>query len=264
MMMKDRYDVVVIGGGTAGVVAAIQAGRTGASTLLVEKNGMVGGTMTAGGINYPGTFFAWGRQIIAGIGWELFCRTLQAMGAPVPDGKTQHGHGIIQTRINTPTFMALAEEALAEAGVDVLLHTMLGTAEETDDGVTMQLCTKTGLVPVTARVMIDCTGDANATAIAHLPTQRDDWMQPATLDVHADGYDPDSLDYEAIQAAFDAAVERGDVQRSDVGWRHGSAEFFLRERGHNRIHICGVDATDSEGRSQAERQGRALAMRLTR
>ena len=60
--MKQQYDVVVVGGGTAGVVAAIQAGRAGACTLLVEKNGMLGGTMTVGGVNYPAHFFAWGRR----------------------------------------------------------------------------------------------------------------------------------------------------------------------------------------------------------
>jgi heterodisulfide reductase subunit A-like polyferredoxin len=45
---SQPYDVIVLGGGTAGVVAAIQAGRAGAKTLLVEKTGMLGGTMTVG------------------------------------------------------------------------------------------------------------------------------------------------------------------------------------------------------------------------
>jgi hypothetical protein len=186
------------------------------------------------------------------------------MGADIPDGTTDQRQGIIHTRIDALAYMAVAEQALADAGVEVLLHTMLATAEEKEDRVSLQLCTKTGLAPVEAGVLIDCTGDANAAAIAGLQTVRDDWMQPATLDVHAEGYNADALDYDTIQAAFDAAVERGEVQRSDVGWRHGSAEFFLREYGHNRIHICGVDATDSQGRSQAEQQGRAIAMRLRR
>ena len=66
-----HYDVIVVGGGTAGVIAATQAGRAGAQTLLVEKNGMLGGTVTVGGINAPAHFFAWGEQIIGGIAWEL-------------------------------------------------------------------------------------------------------------------------------------------------------------------------------------------------
>ncbi|MBR4666304.1 MAG: FAD-dependent oxidoreductase, partial [Lentisphaeria bacterium] len=69
--MDGSFDIIVVGGGTAGVVAAIQCGRAGMRTLLVEKNGLPGGTMTAAGISFPGLFFAWRRQIIAGIGWEL-------------------------------------------------------------------------------------------------------------------------------------------------------------------------------------------------
>lgn len=56
--MKSSYDVIVVGGGTAGVVASIQAGRAGAATLLVEKFGILGGTITTGGINAPAHFFA--------------------------------------------------------------------------------------------------------------------------------------------------------------------------------------------------------------
>jgi len=52
MTSAQTYDVIVIGGGTAGTVAAIQAGRAGARTLLVEKNGMLGGTMTVAGVNF--------------------------------------------------------------------------------------------------------------------------------------------------------------------------------------------------------------------
>ena len=82
--MQPEYDVIVLGGGTAGVIAAAQAGRAGASTLLVEKTGMLGGTVTVGGINAPAHFFAWGQQAIGGIGWELVRRTLEETGRPVP------------------------------------------------------------------------------------------------------------------------------------------------------------------------------------
>jgi len=55
-------------GGTAGHVAAIQAGRAGAKTLIVERNSQLGGTTTTGGVAFPGLFDAWGKQVIAGIG----------------------------------------------------------------------------------------------------------------------------------------------------------------------------------------------------
>ena len=83
--MDQHYDVIVIGGGTAGVVAATQAGRAGAKVLLVEKTGMLGGTTTTGGVNFPGLFHAWGRQVIAGIGWELVARCVTETGGTLPD-----------------------------------------------------------------------------------------------------------------------------------------------------------------------------------
>jgi pyruvate/2-oxoglutarate dehydrogenase complex dihydrolipoamide dehydrogenase (E3) component len=54
--MDSKYDVVVIGGGTAGVIAGIQPGLAGAKTLLIEKNGILGGTMVIGGIPDPASF----------------------------------------------------------------------------------------------------------------------------------------------------------------------------------------------------------------
>jgi heterodisulfide reductase subunit A-like polyferredoxin len=64
-----KTDILVIGGGTAGVIAAIQAGRAGIKTILVENGSQLGGTTTTGGVAYPGIFFAWGKQVISGIGW---------------------------------------------------------------------------------------------------------------------------------------------------------------------------------------------------
>jgi flavin-dependent dehydrogenase len=69
--MDKEFDIVVVGAGTAGVVAALQTARSGLRTLLIEKNSQPGGTMTSGGISFPGLFYAWKKQIISGIGWEL-------------------------------------------------------------------------------------------------------------------------------------------------------------------------------------------------
>jgi flavin-dependent dehydrogenase len=57
-------DVLVVGAGTAGTIAAIQAGRAGAKTLLVEHGSQLGGTTTTSGVSFPGIFHAWGKQII--------------------------------------------------------------------------------------------------------------------------------------------------------------------------------------------------------
>jgi heterodisulfide reductase subunit A-like polyferredoxin len=55
-------DVLVIGGGSAGAIAAIQAGRLGAKTMLVEAGSQLGGTTTTAGVDFPGVFHAWGNR----------------------------------------------------------------------------------------------------------------------------------------------------------------------------------------------------------
>ena len=71
LSVSTETDVLVVGGGTAGTIAAIQAGRAGAKTLLLERGSQLGGTTSTGGVAFPGLFHAWGKQISAGIGWEL-------------------------------------------------------------------------------------------------------------------------------------------------------------------------------------------------
>ena len=83
--VTDDVDVLVVGGGTAGHVAAIQAGRAGASVLLVERGTQLGGAMTTGGVAYPGLFDAWGKQVIAGIGWEVVKESVEMDGGTFPD-----------------------------------------------------------------------------------------------------------------------------------------------------------------------------------
>ena len=90
--MNTSWDVIVFGGGTAGIVAGIQSARAGARTLVVEKNGMLGGTMTVGGIPCPGSFCAYGVQVVAGIPWELCLRALDEEGKTPPDPASKRDH----------------------------------------------------------------------------------------------------------------------------------------------------------------------------
>ena len=58
---EQIWDVLVVGGGATGVFAAIAAAKNDAKTLLIEKNGVLGGTITTAGVNFPGLFHAWGE-----------------------------------------------------------------------------------------------------------------------------------------------------------------------------------------------------------
>ena len=258
--MKHECDVMVVGAGTAGLVAAIQAGREGAATLLVEKNGMPGGTMTIGGINAPAHFFAWGRQVVRGIGWELCRRTFEETGQPVPKPE----EGTRHLRIDAPVFAALAEEALLDAGVEMLYHAMPASARFEAGAWIVQVCTKTGLQEVRARVLVDATGDANVVALAGFELIRPDLVQPATLSFRCSGYDPDALDYDALKVAADAAVAAGELLVTDVAWGEEGPRGLLRKRGHNANHVRAPQAHTSEGRTQAEVEGRKAMLRANR
>lgn len=83
--MHNDVDVLVIGGGTAGTIAALQAAKAGARTMIIEMAGQLGGTTTTAGVNYPGLFHAWEKQVIGGLGWELVSKAVELDSGEMPD-----------------------------------------------------------------------------------------------------------------------------------------------------------------------------------
>lgn len=263
--MNSAYDVMVIGGGTAGVIAAIQAGRAGARTLLVEKNGMLGGTVTVAGINAPAHFFAWGRQVIGGIGWELMRRTLEVTGRPVPTpefsiGKSTPPHLTMDKMV----FAALCDETVLGSGAELLLHAMPAALSWAGERWHVGLCTKTGVRQATAKVVVDATGDANAVALAGFEVVRPAVVQPATLQMHCSGYDAATLDYAALKAAAERAIAAGELKTTDIAWHNDGPEAFLRRHGNNANHLRAPRAETSEGRTAAEVEARQAVLRMYR
>ncbi len=263
--MKKHYDVIVIGGGSAGITTAIQSAKAGSKTLLVEKNGLLGGTTTAGGVTYPGLFHAWGKQVIAGIGWELVRRAVALEGKALPDfSDFRRGHWLLQVRVNGALFAALADEASLAAGVELLFHTMLASVSRRDDSWELELCTKEGLQPVSTTVLADCTGDANAAKLAGLPVQQNTELQPGTLMFRLGGYDPEQLDFPLLEEAARQAVKENHLEPADISSSRHSIEAFLRNYGENAMHITNIDGSTSAGRSSAEIRGRQALLRVYR
>ena len=239
--MDESFDIIVVGGGTAGVVAAIQSSRAGMRTLLVEKNGLPGGTMTAAGIAFPGLFFAWGHQIIAGIGWELVSEAAAESGLPLPDFSSPDASirfWRYQVQLNPVVYSALCDEKLLGSGVDVLYHTMVAEVKPEDDTVELRLCTLEGLRAVRARRVIDCTGDASVCALAGYEVIHPSECQPATMSCKLAGYDFNQLDQAGLCAAIDRAVAAGELRYTDLGWnKNGASLQFLSKYGDNANHI---------------------------
>lgn len=257
------FDVVVIGGGPAGVCAAIAAARAGSSVLLVEKNGALGGTTTVAGVDLPGLFHAWGRQVIAGIGWELVSTVVEVSGDRLPDfSQFQRPHNHLQVPVHRALYAAVIDAACETARVQVSLHTMLAGLVERDDSWEVALCGKLGIFHVTGRRVVDCSGDGNAVAMAGYPLRRSQARQPGTLMLRFGGYDPKRLNYREINDRIETAYAAGELHPSDFPEGSNPSESFLRRRGQGCLDIVGVDGSTSAGRTSAELRARQKMLRL--
>ena len=181
-----EFDVAVVGGGPAGVIAAIAAARNGARTCLVERYGFVGGAATAALVNPISTFKKDGKQVIGGIPWELVTRLAAIGGA---DDSYENGN----VPVDAERVKLISQRMLLEAGVTLFLHTVLvDVVGERHAPSHLILQNKGGLCAVGARYMIDCTGDADLAALCGVPMQElpsPEGMQPASLGFRVGGVD---------------------------------------------------------------------------
>ena len=169
------YDVVVAGGGTGGVVAAIAAARTGARTALVESKGYVGGIVTEGGTALHSYFNLWKAfpgvprtQLVRGIPQEIIDRLLAAGGTA---GHVEVDEGwdydSVCTSIDTEIYKCVVHSMLLEAGVEVMVNTMLVGA--VTDGGTIRgalVESRSGRELLEAASFIDATGYGDLAAHA--------------------------------------------------------------------------------------------------
>lgn len=179
--ISGDVDVLVVGGGTAGSIAAIQAGRAGAKVLLVERGAQLGGAMTTGGVAFPGLFDAWGKQIIAGIGWELVKESVELDQGTLPDfAKVPQRHWQNQVFTNQFLYAILAEEKCEQAGVQIAYYEFPQTITKTDGGWQVD-CVGFGTKRrVNCKQIIDCTGGAEVVGMLGLPRLREEERQPGS------------------------------------------------------------------------------------
>lgn len=170
-----KFDVVVAGAGTAGVVAAIAAARQGARTVVIEGKGYPGGTVVEGGTALHSFYNLWKafpgvpkRQVVKGIPQEIIDRLLAVGGCSGHAEMLQgYDYDSVCTAIDTELYKLVAFEMLAEAGVFVCLHTMLvGAIREASRlrGVIVE--SRSGREAFYAKAFVDCTGYGDLAAHA--------------------------------------------------------------------------------------------------
>ncbi|MCL5735489.1 MAG: FAD-dependent oxidoreductase [Actinobacteria bacterium] len=219
MDIYAEYDVVVAGGGTAGVAAAIAAARAGAKTVLVERLGALGGQMNVSGP--PGFAYAWlfnerGEQIIKGIIEETHARLL-ADGHALPHIRPEFRGPYTFSYVDPDWWGLLMFEMMAESGVELLLHSLVVDAIKEGDTVTGVVVENTsGRQAVMGKVVIDCTGEGDLSVRAGAPFEivPKDQIQPHTLSFTMDGVDwsqvvsyitsdPENFDWEDLAGYAD-------------------------------------------------------------
>lgn len=169
--IEDETEVLVAGGGPAGVCAAIASARNGAETLLVEQYGFLFGMATAALVPHlNGVANPRGELVVKGIVDELV-RRLEKRGGGM--GYLEYPYWGIDVPYDHEILKTVALEMLQEEGVELLFHTFASDAlvqGERVKGIVIQ--NKSGRRIVLAGRVIDCTGDADIAARAGVPFEK--------------------------------------------------------------------------------------------
>ncbi|HET9416730.1 MAG TPA: FAD-dependent oxidoreductase [Candidatus Limnocylindria bacterium] len=259
--MSDRYDVLVVGSGSAGSSAAITAARSGARTLLVDRLAFMGGTSTA----VLDTFYAFytpgdaPRRVVGGLGWEVVQRLTSARVAFERPNTYGAGTGVTYDQ---ETLKVLWEELASDAGVELLLHTW-ATGVRVEDGRIgpVRLWNKGGERWVEADVVIDASGDADLVALAGLPHDNaaqqgrvqslSTLFKVANVDVARAASVPKADLWELMRQA--AASGEYALPRIEGSWHRTPFDGVVLV---HMTRIPNVDATDPEQLTRAEVTGR--------
>ncbi|HEX7387801.1 MAG TPA: FAD-dependent oxidoreductase [Castellaniella sp.] len=271
-----HVDVLVLGGGPAGLAAAATAARHGARTLLVERYGFLGGMGTAAGVTnfcgLHGNLYGTIRQVVQGIGAELLDRIAELGGLNLP-------HLLFSDRIaaqayDTAAYKVAADELLASSGAQVLLHAWVADVIMRDpkhiEAVLVE--TKSGRAALTAQCFIDCTGDADVAAHAGAPFEKG-------LDGHSMLYPSTMMRIGGVNASQAGAAWRDVATRMQAAEARG--EHFARQRpilrpqknsSEWRANVTQlarpdggpVDGTDAWQLSAAESEGRQQSAQFLR
>ncbi|HET7850994.1 MAG TPA: FAD-dependent oxidoreductase [Pseudolabrys sp.] len=265
------YEVVVLGGGPAGIAAAAASAGLGRKTLLVERYGFLGGMGTAAGVtnfcglhaNVHGDI----RQVVHGVADNLLARIDRLGGLNEPHlvlGKTY------AQAYDTAAYKCAADDLLLSCGVDVRFHALAAGVLMENEGTINALLveSKSGRSAILGRVFIDCSGDGDLAAFAGAAFEQGDehgnTLYP-TMMFRVNGVDPSAAGevWKSVPALMEAAERRGmrfprkgaivRPQKHSVEWRVNVTQV---KTANGRA----IDGTDALELSFGEIEGRRQAL----
>jgi len=266
--LYGEYEVAVLGGGPAGIAAAVAASRAGRRTLLIERYGFLGGMGTAAGVtNFCGlhaNVHGEMHRVVQGVASELLDRIDRLGGLNAPHlilGK------ILAQAYDTPAYKIAADDLLAAHKVDILFHALgAGVVMHEKSRINaLMVETKAGRQAVRADIFIDCSGDGDLAASAGARFEVGDnngsMLYPSMM-FRLNGIDPDKAGeaWRTIPALMEAAgthhfPRKAAIvrpQRSQIEWRVNFTQL-AREDGTaiNGLEPDDLTRGEIEGRRQA-------------
>lgn len=269
MTSKLRTGVLVLGGGAAGICAAIATARHGMDVILVESQGCLGGSRTATGVDTFYGFYTPGdnqRRIVGGIAWEIVGK-LRERGACFERANT-YGAGTGIT-YDVEQLKNIYETAVLDSGVKILFHTYAAKVNADGGRITgIVVANKAGLTEIEADYYIDTTGDGDIAASAGAPFEKG---KPEELQSLTNIFFMGNVDIaqakalphkELVRLMKEAnASGRYKLPREDGSWHITPHPGVIQT---NMVRVAGVDATDPFALSLAEIEGRRQTMEYVR
>ncbi|MGW1742992.1 FAD-dependent oxidoreductase [Nocardia sp. NPDC001965] len=256
---STHYDVIVAGGGSAGIAAAVGAARAGARTLLIERGPCLGGAATLRNVvTYCGLYTRDDmQQVVFGIADEVVAglRARGAVGEP-------RRFNAVTVVFDPENVKVVLDELCREAGVDIRLHSLLVGAHTEGDSITaVDIADHEGVHRFTAAAFVDATGDADLAhrAGAEVRYGTDGWVQNGSLGVRFGGIAPEAevtvhTVGEAVRAAkaagaADLLAESGLVARMPVS---GDIIMYLVDEGYDARSAADTSRAEISARRQAQ------------
>jgi hypothetical protein len=285
MPKQSLYDVIIAGGGIAGVAAAIAAAKSGAKTILIERYGFLGGLATAGLVNPFMTHrTSTGQPLIAGFFDDLRTR-LSDIG------------GIMGSTFDSEAMKLVMQEMVLESGAELLLHSWISGVIMYGNAISgLRVVNKSGEAEYHAHRIVDATGDGDVAAAAGAPFElggKDGLPQAMTMMLDVGGVDlvrlftyvrnhPDQFRFPVLSPDADLeALAKGIVsvagyydivaqaKKDDEYPLPGDLIFFVGrprtgEVVFNTTHVGGIVGTDAGDLTRAEIEGRRQGAALVR